>query len=100
MKPPLPLSDQQITSALAALPAWRRDGETLTRTYVLPSFLEALAFMQDCAAEIERLNHHPEWTNCYNRLTITLSTHDAGDRITALDVELAKHLEWVSTRFQ
>ena len=96
---PAPISDQHLTAALSALPAWRRDGDSIARTYQLPSFADALAFMQDCAPEIERLAHHPEWTNVYDKVIVRLSTHDAGNRITTRDLELAKIMDWVAQRF-
>jgi 4a-hydroxytetrahydrobiopterin dehydratase len=90
-----PLSDDRITAALAALPGWARIGEALEKTYRFATFREAIGFMQSAADDIDRLDHHPEWTNVYNRLTVRLTTHDAGNRITAKDVEVAKHLEWL-----
>ncbi len=97
---PTPLTPERLTAALATLPAWQRTGEALTRSYTFSDFAQAMAFMNDAAVEIERLNHHPEWTNVYNRLDVRLTTHDAGDRVTAADVELAKTLDWVAVRFQ
>ena len=94
-----PLNPDQLAAALATLPAWTCTSDALTRTFTLTDFTEALAFMNDAAPEIERLNHHPEWTNVYNRVTVCLTTHDAGDRVTAADVELAKTLDWVALRF-
>ncbi len=55
--------------------------------------------MQDCAPEIERLAHHPEWTNRYDQVSVRLCTHDAGDRITSRDLELAKIMDWIAQRF-
>jgi len=95
----LPLSAAQLDVALRALPAWAQRTDALERTYTFPDFMTALAFMQDAAPEIERLNHHPEWTNVYNRVTVRLTTHDAGNRITSADVELAKLLDWIELRF-
>lgn len=94
-----PLAPDRLAAALATLPAWRDEGHALERTFQFASFSEALSFMNDAAPEIERLNHHPEWTNIYDRVRVRLTTHDAGNRITAMDVELAKTLEWVALRF-
>ena len=95
----IPLDDTHLRVLLAAMPGWRLDGGALERTYRFPSFRDALAFMHDCADDIERLDHHPQWTNLFDRVTVRLTTHDAGDRVTALDVELAKILDWVAGRF-
>lgn len=94
-----PLSPDRLTAALATLPAWTLNGDALKRTFTFADFTEALAFINDAAPEIERLNHHPEWTNVYNRVLVRLTTHDAGNRVTAADVELAKTLDWVAVRF-
>lgn len=96
----MPLTPERLATALATLPAWQQTGNALARTFTFTDFTQALAFINDAAAEIERLNHHPEWTNVYNRVSVRLTTHDAGDRITSADVELAKTLDWVALRFQ
>ena len=94
-----PLDPVRLRTLLPTLPGWRLDGDALERTYRFPSFRDALAFMQDCAEDIERLDHHPQWTNVYDRVTVRLTTHDAGDHVTTLDIELAKTLDWVAGRF-
>lgn len=66
--------------------------DALTRTFVFGDFSEAFGFMARVALAAERLNHHPEWTNVWNRVEITLSTHDAGG-LTRLDVELAEAID-------
>ena len=95
-----PLNPDQLAATLATLPAWKLNDHALTRTFTFTDFTQALAFINDAAPEIERLNHHPEWTNVYNRVAVRLTTHDAGNRVTAADVELAKTLDWVAVRFQ
>lgn len=89
---PIPLPPDRICHALASLPGWRHEHDALVRDLVFPSFRDALAFMVRAGFEAEALDHHPEWTNCYNRLSIRLSTHDAGGRVTDRDVELAGRL--------
>ena len=83
-----PLGDMEIAAALRTLPGWTRRGETLTRVYRFASFRDALAFMVRAGFEAEAVNHHPEWTNVYNRVGVRLTTHDAGG-ITKKDVDLA-----------
>ena len=88
------LPADRLTAALAQLPHWRHADDALHRTYRFASFREAIGFMVDAMEEIDRLNHHPEWTNVYDRVSIRLTTHDAGNRVTAQDIALAKHLDW------
>lgn len=72
------------------LPLWSvdRQRDALCRTFTFPNFSKAFAFMAEVALLAERMNHHPEWSNVYNRVEITLTTHDAGG-LSRLDVELA-----------
>lgn len=88
---PLPL--KSITEALAGLPEWTFAKNALVKTYEFETFRDAMAFMMRAAFEAEALNHHPEWTNVYNRVTVRLNTHDAGGKVTAKDFELARRLE-------
>lgn len=92
----LPLTATKINAACAKLPGWKVKGNALTKTFTFPTFREALAFMLRAGFEAEEMNHHPEWTNVYNRVAVRLSTHEAGDRITAKDVKLARRLQAIS----
>ncbi len=86
-----PLTPGAITAALTDLPGWElRDG-CLHREVVLADFRTAFAFMTRVAFDAEDLNHHPDWSNVWNRVVIDLSTHDAGG-ITDLDLELARRI--------
>jgi 4a-hydroxytetrahydrobiopterin dehydratase len=78
------------------LPGWTRDGDALAKDFKFGSFREAMSFILRVGFEAEELNHHPEWTNVYNRVAIRLNTHDAGGKITAKDVELAKRIQKIS----
>lgn len=91
-----PLTPAQIQDALGSLEGWKIERDALTRTLEFGSFREAMSFMVRAAFEAEALNHHPEWTNVYDRVTIRLTTHHAGNTITAKDVELAKRIEKIS----
>jgi 4a-hydroxytetrahydrobiopterin dehydratase len=84
------LTPEEINEALALLPAWRHQGNALKVSYKFPSFMQAMTFMNACAAYAEALDHHPDWSNCYTSVRITLSTHDAGNKVTDLDMELAR----------
>lgn len=66
--------------------------KALTREFVFENFSEAFAFMTRTAMEAEKLNHHPEWKNVYNKVDVVLSTHDAGNFVTDRDVQLAKKM--------
>jgi 4a-hydroxytetrahydrobiopterin dehydratase len=83
------LSEAEITAALKKLGGWSLVGGKLHKEYRLKSFVEAFGFMTRVALIAERMNHHPEWSNVYNRVTIDLMTHDAGG-ISGLDVEFAE----------
>lgn len=91
------LADSEITAALAALPEWSVKDAKLHREYRFPDFVHAFGFMATSAIAIEAMNHHPEWSNVWNRVTIDLTTHDSGG-ITAKDVELAAKLEQIAKR--
>lgn len=93
-----PLSETEIKSALADLKGWEYASESLRKVYEFGSFREAVSFLVRVAFEAEQRNHHPEIENVYNRVTLTLRTHDAGDKVTQADVELASAIEsfsWV-----
>ena len=92
----LPLTAEEIATALTRLPGWGLEREALAKTCTFGSFREAMSFMVRAGFEAEAMNHHPEWTNVYNRVAIRLTTHDAGDKITAKDVELATRIEKIS----
>lgn len=93
---PQPLTDTQITDALAQLPGWSRAGDKLHKAYTCADFREALAFIVRIGLEAETRNHHPELFNVYSNVTIDLCTHDAGDKITQKDIDLAKAIEQAS----
>lgn len=72
---------------------WQEKNDKLHRSFAFKDFSEAFAFMVRVALIAEKMGHHPEWTNVYNKLDITLSTHDAGDAITEKDRKLAKAID-------
>ncbi len=88
-----PLEKDALDLALAALPGWRLDGNKLVKTFVLGDFREAMMFLVRMSYEAEALNHHPEIHNVYKTVTLALTTHDAGNRVTVKDVELAAAIE-------
>ncbi len=88
------LPETELDRALAALPDWRRvPGRTaIAKTFKFDTFSAAFAFMTRVALVAEQMNHHPEWFNVYNRVDVTLTTHDAGG-VTGLDLRLAKAMD-------
>jgi 4a-hydroxytetrahydrobiopterin dehydratase len=84
------LSDTALTEALAQLPAWNHDParKAIHRRIVLDDFAQALALMVRIGVEADKRDHHPEWSNVYNRIDIWLTTHDAGG-ISTRDIALA-----------
>lgn len=78
---------------------WIEKENKLTREFRFKDFKEAFAFMTQVALVAEKLDHHPEWTNVYNRVRISLTTHDAGDVVTEKDHELAHAIDALE-RFQ
>ncbi len=82
------LDAAEISSLLQHLDGWEyRDG-MLRREFVFPNFVEAIGFMIRAAIHVERINHHPEWSNLYNTVAVALETHDVGG-ISQLDFDLA-----------
>ncbi|MEQ9455284.1 MAG: 4a-hydroxytetrahydrobiopterin dehydratase [Phycisphaeraceae bacterium] len=88
-----PLTPKDIEIALKELLGWALDGNKLTKSWKLADFKHAFGFISQVALHAEQQGHHPELFNVYNNVTISLSTHDAGDRVTELDVKLAKAIE-------
>ena len=91
-----PLTAVEIQAALGALPGWAFERDALAKTFTFGNFREALSFMVRAGFEAEAMDHHPEWTNVYNRVAIRLNTHDAGGKVTAKDLELARKIQAVS----
>jgi 4a-hydroxytetrahydrobiopterin dehydratase len=83
------LTDEEIASAKSELPDWKFLNEEMIAVFKLPDFKSAIDLVNIVAAESERINHHPTWTNSYRRLEFSLTTHDAGNKITNLDIALA-----------
>jgi len=85
------LSSEQISEELKNLPGWSVKEEKLHKDFEFGDFNQAFGFMTRAAMHIEKMNHHPEWFNVYNKLSVDLMTHDAGG-ITENDIQLAKIL--------
>jgi 4a-hydroxytetrahydrobiopterin dehydratase len=86
------LSDEQIAALLARLPGWSLDDGKLYRRFEFPDFVSAFAFMTRVALVAEKADHHPEWSNVYNRVEVRLTSHDAGG-LTERDAALAEAMQ-------
>lgn len=95
------LDKQQALPLLAALPQWQYDEArgAITREFRFADFAQAFAFMTEIALAAEKRDHHPEWSNVYNRVSITLTTHDAGG-LTQRDIDLAGVADQAYARFE
>ncbi|MGH9632465.1 MAG: 4a-hydroxytetrahydrobiopterin dehydratase [Bryobacteraceae bacterium] len=93
------LNQQEVESALSTLPGWSLLNDKLHREYKFPDFTHAFGFMATAATAIEKMNHHPDWWNSYNRVTVDLITHTAKG-ITKADVDLARLLEAIAQKLQ
>ena len=87
------LSQSKVQEEVAQLPNWQVKGGKLHAEFRFEDFIEAFAFMTKVALAAESAQHHPEWHNVYNRVTIDLVTHDAGDAISEKDIELARQID-------
>jgi len=94
---PAPLGSEALKAALSKLPAWSKvaEREAITRTYEFADFSQALGFMVRAALVVEKMDHHPEWTNVYKTVTVVLASHDA-DGVTERDLKLAAAMDRIA----
>jgi 4a-hydroxytetrahydrobiopterin dehydratase len=93
-----PLTQQEIDRALEDLDGWTFEDDQLTKSFTFKDFRAAISFIVRMSFFAEELNHHPNLHNVYNTVDIALTTHDAGNKVTDLDVQLATAIEgfvWV-----
>lgn len=88
-----PLTNEEIEEALNELPGWTVEDGKLFKGYKFGSFAEALGWMVSAGVYADKIDHHPEWSNVYNRVQVHLVTHDLGNVISTLDIALAKQME-------
>lgn len=88
------LSGPARVEALASIPLWREDmaRDGILRVFTFPDFARAFAFMTEVARLAEEMNHHPDWSNSYNRVEIALSSHDIGG-LSQRDIRLARAID-------
>ena len=90
------LTRSEIDAALAGLSGWNWEDDALVKEFKFGSFREAFSFMTRVAFEAEAMDHHPDWTNVYNRVAIRLNTHDALGKVTTKDAALAAKIQAIS----
>lgn len=95
------LTEDERRQGLDELPAWRLldEREAIARTFRFSSFNHAFGFMTRVALLAEKLDHHPEWTNVYDRVDVVLTTHDAGG-LTSLDLRMARAMDRIAGQHQ
>ncbi len=91
------LTDEEVTTQLAEVEGWTVKEGKLHKILEFSSFNEAFGFMTSAAMEIEKMNHHPEWSNVYNRVIINIVTHDVGG-LSSYDFKLAKILNTLASK--
>ncbi|HEV7558672.1 MAG TPA: 4a-hydroxytetrahydrobiopterin dehydratase [Kofleriaceae bacterium] len=91
------LTESDVSKRLTSIPGWTVASGKLHREFKFDDFVAAFGFMTSCALVAEKSDHHPEWFNVYNRVTVDLSTHDAGG-ITDKDFALAAAMSKLATR--
>ncbi len=99
MARPEKLGAAAVTQALSSLEGWSLgdDGVSIAKTFIFRDFSEAFGFMTRAALAAEKLDHHPDWSNSYRTVHVSLSTHDAGG-LTELDLKLAKAMNRLAGR--
>jgi len=86
-------TEAEIDRALSDLPGWEVKDGKLHKQFEFDSFSAALGWMVSAGVEADKMDHHPEWSNVYNKVTVNLVTHDLDNAISNLDIELAQTME-------
>jgi 4a-hydroxytetrahydrobiopterin dehydratase len=89
---PKAYTQKEIKTEFQNLKSWTLHDKSISKEITFKNFVQAFGFMTQVALEAEKLDHHPDWKNVYNKVSITLSTHDAGG-LTELDFKLAKKID-------
>ena len=87
------LTQSELEIELKHLEGWRAENGRLLKSFTFKSFAQALGWMVSVGVCADKLDHHPEWSNVYNRVDVTLTTHDMGNQISSWDIELAKQMD-------
>lgn len=99
------LSADELNNALQKLPGWKTQTiapkkEVIAKEFVFADFKEAWAFMGSLYQFIDTSDHHPEWSNVYNRVHVMLTTHDVGNKVSTKDVQLAEQMEMAAAKLK
>lgn len=78
---------------------WKEDNDRLIASFEFKNFREAFAFMSEVAIEAEKMGHHPDWTNVWNKVSFKLNTHDAGGKVTEKDQKLAAKIDEIFVKY-
>lgn len=89
-----PLTTEEIQAQLETLPGWRHENDSLKKSFEFKNHREALSFIVRVSFDAEQHDHHPEIFNVYSTVKLTLRTHDAGNKVTMKDIELARGIEF------
>ena len=92
---PMPLNQAEIEQKIQTLPQWQQQDQTLTRTFKFKGFVEAIAFVDQLVEPAEAAGHHPDLAISYNKVTVSLTTHDAGG-LTQMDFDLAQKISEIA----
>jgi 4a-hydroxytetrahydrobiopterin dehydratase len=84
-----PLSEEKIHEKIKQLNGWAWENDCLKKKFEFSNFRDAMSFLVRMSYEAEGMDHHPEISNCYNRVSVSLNTHDAGGKVTEKDFSLA-----------
>ena len=99
---PVKMSFNEVTNHLERMPGWSHEPEParacIKKTFLFSDFQNAWGFMESCTGHINHADHHPEWFNVYNRVEVTLATHDCGG-VSEKDLTLARHMDSVAEGF-
>ena len=93
------LTETEITDALAKLPGWSQKGKNIEVEFAFQNFRDAISFIVQVAIEAEVMNHHPEFSNSWNKVSFSFCTHDVGHKITDTDIKLAEKISEAARRF-
>src|SRR5580704_682853 len=93
------LTKSEIEAGLKPLPDWSVKGSNIEASFSFKTFRDAISFIVQVAIEAEVLNHHPEFHNSYNKVSFSFCTHDAGFKITDLDIQTASRISAIAHRF-
>ena len=90
------MSKEELDTALTDLSGWEIVNGKLSKQFKFSSFAQAMGWMMSVAIEADKLDHHPEWSNVYNRVQVQLVTHDLGNSISTWDIELAQKMDMLA----